>query len=94
MLERAAKGLISRKIKVGESEAKFIIRFLEGKLRLGLAEKTVLVALADAMVIHGDREKWDTSYQAVKSWQKEKRFSRPSTGKNFNRTLYSLADRR
>ncbi|OQO04895.1 hypothetical protein B0A48_07912 [Cryoendolithus antarcticus] len=38
--------------KGGPSEAKFIIRALEGKMRLGLADKTVQVALAQAMVAH------------------------------------------
>ncbi|KAI9804424.1 MAG: hypothetical protein M1825_001323 [Sarcosagium campestre] len=46
------KGVDITKDKGGPSEAKFIVRFLEGKLRLGLAEKTVLVALAQAMVSH------------------------------------------
>lgn len=38
--------------KGGPSESKFIIRALEGKMRLGLADKNLQVALAHAMVFH------------------------------------------
>lgn len=45
------------KDKGGPSEAKFIVRFLEGKLRLGLAEKSVIVSVAQAMICHEAEKK-------------------------------------
>jgi DNA ligase-1 len=46
------KGVDIEENKGGPSEAKFIVRTLEGKMRLGLADKTVLVSLAQAMTYH------------------------------------------
>lgn len=48
----SGKGIDITQDKGGPSECKFIIRTLEGKMRLGLAEKTVLVALSQAIVSH------------------------------------------
>ncbi|KPI39900.1 DNA ligase 1 [Cyphellophora attinorum] len=50
----ASKAVDINKDKGGASEAKFLVRFLEGKLRLGLAEKTVIVGLAQAVLAKGE----------------------------------------
>jgi DNA ligase 1 len=56
----AGKAVDITQNKGGPSEAKYIVRTLEGKLRLGLAEKTVLVALSQAMIFHEMEQKGKT----------------------------------
>lgn len=56
----ASKSIDIEKDKGGPSEAKFLVRFLEGKLRLGLAERTVIIALAQAVVTYEAAKKGKT----------------------------------
>ncbi|KAI6136621.1 ATP-dependent DNA ligase [Pisolithus sp. B1] len=65
-----------------EVEAKYIVRSLEGKLRIGNAERTVLVALAHAVVL-ADKE------QNGKKWNKEKLESRLEESANIMKSVYS-----
>ncbi|KAG2159844.1 ATP-dependent DNA ligase [Suillus bovinus] len=62
-------------------EAKYIVRSLEGKLRIGNAERTVLVALAHAVVLAKEH--------AGKRWSKEKLASRLEEGASIIKSVYS-----
>lgn len=64
------------------TEAKYIIRSLEGKLRIGNAERSVLVALAHAIVL-AEKEK------DSKKWSKEKLASRLEEGAEVVKSVYS-----
>ncbi|KAF8525060.1 DNA ligase I [Hysterangium stoloniferum] len=64
------------------SEAKYIIRSLEGKLRIGNAERSVVVAVAHAVVL-AEKE------QDSKKWNKEKLASRLEEGAEALKSVYS-----
>lgn len=76
---KGSKGVDITKDKGGPSEAKFIVRFLEGKLRLGLAEKTVLVALAQAIIRH----------EAAAAGEKEPSLEKIAEGEAILKQVYS-----
>ncbi|KAF1911757.1 hypothetical protein BDU57DRAFT_460542 [Ampelomyces quisqualis] len=74
----AGKHVDIDKDKGGPSESKFIVRTLEGKLRLGLAERTVVVALAQAVIFHEMSQKGKTPSTADLA-----------TGESTLKTVYS-----
>ncbi|KAF9568405.1 ATP-dependent DNA ligase [Agrocybe pediades] len=63
-------------------EAKYIVRSLEGKLRIGNAERSVLVALAQAAVL-AERER------SPKKWSQDQLVARLEEGTNIMRSVYS-----
>ncbi|KAF9509239.1 hypothetical protein BS47DRAFT_1377634 [Hydnum rufescens UP504] len=68
--------------KATSQEAKYIIRSLEGKLRIGLAERTLIVSLAHAIVL-SENEKGGNK------WNKETLAQKLEEGANIVKSVYS-----
>ncbi|QRV78457.1 ATP-dependent DNA ligase [Ceratobasidium sp. AG-Ba] len=64
------------------SEAKYIIRSLEGKLRIRLAERTVLVALAQACILA-------ENHKDINKWSKEELGAKCDEGAEILKSVYS-----
>ena len=64
------------------SETKFLIRSLEGKLRIGLAERTVLVSLAHSIVKAG-------AAKAGKKWSSERLAKELEAGAEIVKQVFS-----
>ena len=65
--ERKKNAIVKLLAAATENEAGYVMRALQGKLRIGLAEQTVLVSLAQAIVLHRGDDDLDRAVSIVKS---------------------------
>jgi hypothetical protein len=73
------KGLLNRAQKEG-TESKYIVRGLQGKLRIGLAQSTVLISLAHAILLSKSQEEQETD----KAKEEEEESDKPLSQNSIN----------